>query len=487
MNSLNFSGDYKKDEKTPKLFTPNIYRKPITSNEHEKEGKRTASHSGPHNYVPENAGEPCDDEKETIYRIPASDIDELVQKEALLSEIKKRYESEISEYEEKQKEISELKNKFAQQEKELREKCAILKAATEKTKKSIPREQTEKLEKEISAFEERRLEYEKRLKEFEASRSEYEKELSNHKIRMEELEQKKAAYENDLEQHTKKRSELDEKRRSLEEMISSGEQFTIELNDISYPAVIEEIKSGYYEQLQALNRKRADIETLKSELEDEEEFLAQKRFSIEKAKENIHKELLELGPKTVELDAAIVIYEESVKNHQEKELAFEEKIKAFEKKKIELNAEAENLELQHLQTLKSHEEKEMVLQQRMKDLEQKKAELEGEEENIRSRREDNSRKEEDIKQSLSEMEARRSELERMIGKTNEEIGVHVTIHRQHLDIKKLNNKLEQQLIYIQSLESSVADLKRSLEEAKCDVKKNEVFSQILKQNIELIG
>jgi chromosome segregation ATPase len=487
MSSLNLSGENKKAEKSSKVFTPNIYRKPIVKDEKENEAKHEASTISLMNYVPGNNQNIVSENKIPASSTPRFDVDGFIQKEAQLLEIRSRYESDILEYEEKQKELDELQSKFEEQEKALNIKCAILKSATERAKKAIPKEQTEKLEKEISAFEQKRSEFEIQVKEFESSRLDYEKKFDEYNARMEELSSLRSTYETEFEQYTQKKSELDEKCRYMEEKLSTGEELSIELAEATCPAAIEIIKSGYYAELKELNRKRADIETLKTELHDEESLLVEKRSSIEKIKEHIHTELIELGPKAKELETSIAVYEERVKAHEEKELVFLEKIKALDEKKTELKAEREELRLKHEENIKVYEEKELGFHEDMKALEARKSELEVENDTIMQKREENSRFAEEMEKAFVEMEIRRKELGEMVEKTNREIGINVTIHRQDLDIKKLNNKLEQQTIYIQSLETSVSDLKRSLEEARSDVKKNEVFSNILKQNMELIG
>ncbi|WP_094227031.1 hypothetical protein [Methanolobus psychrotolerans] len=487
MNPLNWSEESKKAEKPSKFFTPNIYRKPIVADEVEKEAKKDVSSAVPQNYVPGKNQNPVQERHEPVYGVPGSDIEDLLQKESLLSEIKQRYESEISEYKEKQKELDELKSNFSDQEKELQNKCAIMKSAIQRSKRSMSSEQMEELEKEIAAFEQKRSEFENQIKEFEDSRLEYETKFAEYSSKMEELSSLRSTYEADFEQYRQKKSELDEMCRSLEEKLSAGEEISIELVDTKYPVAIEIIKSGYYAELKELNRKRADIETRRCQLEDEEIFLNEKLSSLGQIKERIHAELLELGPKTDELEISIAKYEESVNFHKEKELAFQEEVKVLEEKKAELEAETENLRLRYEESVNAHRENELAFQGEVRAFEEKKAGLEADDENLRLRREENARLEESMEKSLVEMEAKRKELEEMVEKTNREIGNHVTIHRQSLDIKKLNNKLEQQAIYIQSLETSVSDLKRCLEEARSDVKKNEVFSQILKQNLELLG
>lgn len=487
MNSSNWSEGKKKSEKSSKVFTPNIYRKPITTDDREKEVTKNVSSSGPQKYISGANSVHTHADQEPVYSVPESEIEYLAQKESVLSDIKKRYESDISDYEEKQKELDELKSQFSEQEKSLRNKCAIMKSAVQRAERAIPPEQTAEVEKKITAFEQKRSEFEVQIKEFEDSRIGYEKELAEYTSKMEELSSLRSTYDSELKQYKQQKNELDEKCRSLEEQLSAGEEISLELSDITHPAAVEVIKSSYYSELKELNRRRADIETLKSELEDEEALLTEKRSSIGIIKENIHTKLAELGPKTDELEASRLKYEEGVRAHKEKEIAFQNEVKALEDKKAELVGEDEKLMLKHEENIQLHKEKELAFQDEMKALKERKTELEAEDEKLRFRSEENTRLEESMEKTLSEMESKRKELEEMVEKTNNEIGNHVTIHRQNLDIKKLNNKLEQQTIYIQSLEKSISGLKMSLEEAKSDVKKNEVFSQILKQNLELIG
>nr|WP_321497797.1 hypothetical protein [uncultured Methanolobus sp.] len=446
MSSFDFSGENKGEgeEKTVKVFTPNIYRKPVVSNKNEKATRMEASsdvqsdtnnNNARYNEAPDTGnGEP-------VYRIPVADIEGLLRKESQLAEIKARYDSEIAEYEDKQKKLDELKENFSVLEKDLNKKCSILGSAIKRAEKAelkVPAES--RRDKNSSVSNSRDIDIEKGMEDIEGeikqlkdSREEYEKQLAEHNVKMEELQALKSSYETEYEEYTNKRSELDGMCRELEQKLAEGEDISLELKDKKCIAALELLKSNYYTELKELNHKRVDIETLRSRLEDEERVIYQKRSSLDEIKEHINKELVEIGPKAEELEVSLADYNE-----------------------------------------------------RMKTLEEKKASYEAEETAIRQKREDNTRLKESMERSVTEMERKRKELEEMIEKTNEEIGIHVTIHRQHIDIRKLNNKLEQQTIYIQNLENSIAELKRELEEAKSDVKKNEVFSLILKQNLELM-
>ncbi|SFM60980.1 hypothetical protein [Methanolobus profundi] len=517
MNSLNLSDESKKAEKTAKVFTPNIYRKPIVKEEMEKEAGNDTTPVAPVNYVPGAVPVQVDQRSSGNHAnvVTGFDFDGFIQKEAQLVEIRKRYELEISEYEAKQKELDDLRSKFSDQEKALNKKCSILKSAMEKADRAIPKEKKEGLENEIAEFEKRRSEFESKVKEFESSRRDHEKEFSEYSSKMEELTSLRSTYDAELEEYSKKKAELDEQCRSLEEKLASGEEISLELAEATCPAAVEVLKESFYAELKELNRKKADIETLRTQLEDDESLLTEKRSSIEKMKGHIQTELSEISNKATELERSVATYEERLKSHEDKELSFQDKVKAFEDMKIEFKAEREKLKLdheekikayektfedmkanfktereqlklKHEENIKAHEEKEHAFHEDMKALEARKAEIRAETEKLGQKREENSKFEAEMENALAEMEAKRKELDEMVEKTNKEIGNHVTIHRQDLDIKKLNNKLEQQTIYIQSLESNVADLKRSLEEARSDFKKNEVFSQILKTNIELM-
>jgi chromosome segregation ATPase len=449
MNSFDPSGENKEEEKNVKVFTPNIYRKPVVSNEREKIPRQEAvadvqndiQNNGQNNNV-KYVSAPETENGEPVYRIPVADIEGLIQKESQLAEIRTRYESGIAEYEEKQKKIDELKEQFSDLEKDLKNKCSILSSAikrAEKAESKIPADSKKKSvpdetgENNTAEIEKGREEIKAELKQLKSSREEYEKQLAEHNTKMEELGALKSAYETEYEEYMNKRSELDGMCRELEQKLSDGEDLSLELKDKKCIAALEVLKSNYYNEFKELNHKRVDIETLRSRLEDEERIVNQKRSSIDEIKEHVNKELVEIGPKAEELEASLADYDE-----------------------------------------------------RMKILEEKKSSYDAEETAIKQKREENTRLKESMERSVAEMERKRKELEEMIEKTNEEIGIHATIHRQHIDIRKLNNKLEQQTIYIQNLETSIAELKRELKEAKSDVKKNEVFSLILKQNLELM-
>ncbi|WP_340820743.1 hypothetical protein [Methanolobus sp. WCC4] len=547
MSSRTLSDGNKKADRSPKVFTPNIYRKPIVKEENE--AASVASSVTPQSYVPrkdqeqgnwpaaDSSGRSDNDPNINSNNIPAFDIDGFVRKEAELLKIRQRYELEIGQYEEKQKELDKLRSEFSEQEKALNKKCAILKSAMERTEKSISKEQKEGLDKEIAEFEQKRSEFEKSLQD-------HEKEYAEYDSGRKELSSLKSAYEAELEEYTQKKAELDKQCRSLEEKFASEDELSIDLAEDICPAAIDALREGYYAELKELNRKRSDIEIVKTQLEDAESLLAEKRSAVERTKGHLQVELTEIGNRAKELENSVATYEENLKVHEEKELSFQDKVKAFEEKrsefkaerekirleheenlkacektfeerkaefkaereklkleheesirtfeetfeakKAEMKAERERLELEHEKHIKEYEEKENVFQQDMRSLEARNTELEAENKRLDQKREDNSKFESEMEKVLAEMEAKRKELDEMVEKTAREIGTQVTIHRQNLDIKKLNTKLEQQSIYIHSLESSIAELKRDLEGAMSDAKKNEVFSQILKTNIELI-
>ncbi len=487
MNSLDWSDEKKKPEKQAQFFIPNIYRKPIERDDDNKELKKDTLSGDELQYVPWGGTANSGEKKQSFYKISKEDIDDIINKETVLSKIKEHYESEIAVYEEKNKEVEDLKVKLYEQKKELEKKCVILSSSIKKAAAIIPKETPEDLEKDIEILEIKHLELQKNAKELEDSKLELQKDLAEYNLKKENFSSLNLTYESELKQYRQKKAELDEKCRDLEEKITSGDDIPFDIDDPMYPAAIKVIRAGYYAELKALKSKYAEIESIKLELEDQEQVLAEKRSSIGTLKEQINAELIGLGPKTEELEASLQRYDKKLKAHKEKETSLQEDVNNFERKKEAFESEQKTLRLEYEEKLKVHTEKEFAFQEKMKVLEEKNAALVIEEESILSKSEENKRLEEDIERNYLDIASKKKELEGMLKKTKDEIGLQVTIHRQHLDIKKLNSKLEQQAFYIQNLEVSVADLKRSLGEARNDVKQNEVFSHILKQNLELIG
>ena len=221
---MNSSEGKKKSEKSSKVFTPNIYRKPIATDDRGKKVPKDVSSSSPQNYMPGDNSAHAPANQESFYSVPESDIESLVQKESVLFEIKKRYEYDISECEKKQKELDELKIQFSEQERVLRNKCVIMKSAVQRAQSSIAPEQTTELEKKITAFEQKRSAFEVQAKEFEDSRFRYEKELAEYSSKMEELASLKSIYNNELKQYKQQKKELDKKWRFLEEELLAAEK-----------------------------------------------------------------------------------------------------------------------------------------------------------------------------------------------------------------------------------------------------------------------
>lgn len=221
---MNSSEGKKKSEKSPGVLTPNIYRKPIAIDNKGKEVTKDVSSSSPQKYIPGNNSVHAPANQESFYSVPESDIEYLVQKESVLFEIKKHYESDINEYEEKQKELDELKSQFSEQERVLRNKCVIMKSAVQRAQRSIPPEQTSELEKKITAFEQKRAAFEVQVKELEDSRIRYEKELAEYSSKMEELASLKSIYKSELKQYKQLKNELDKKCRFLEEELLAAEK-----------------------------------------------------------------------------------------------------------------------------------------------------------------------------------------------------------------------------------------------------------------------
>ncbi|WP_292465323.1 hypothetical protein [Methanolobus sp.] len=183
------------------------------------------------------------------------------------------------------------------------------------------------------------------------------------------------------------------------------------------------------------------------------------------------------------LQASTSLYEEEFRS-------FEERRAALEEQKLSISYEEDVIKQKQseIDSNKSKlESEETKIVSWRSEIESEKASLESELENIRLKREDTSKLESDLESGFNELESRRRELEDLLGTTEKEIGAHITLHRQHLDIRKVNTRLEQQSVYIKSLEDSLKEMQRTLEDAMSDARKQEMFSHILKMNMELSG
>ena len=181
------------------------------------------------------------------------------------------------------------------------------------------------------------------------------------------------------------------------------------------------------------------------------------------------------------LQASVSLYEEEFRSFEERRAALEEQKLSIlgeedviRQKQSEIDMGKRELEAEEAKVISWRSE-----------IESEKASLEAELESIRLKREDTSKLEGELESGFSELESRRKELEDLLGTTEKEIGTHVTLHRQHLDLRKVNARLEQQSVYIKSLEDSLKEMQRTLEDAMSDARKHEMFSHILKMNMEL--
>jgi len=84
-----------------------------------------------------------------------------------------------------------------------------------------------------------------------------------------------------------------------------------------------------------------------------------------------------------------------------------------------------------------------------------------------------------------EVESRKCELVQLRQRTEEEIGKHVTMHRQHLDIRKLDARTDQQSEYIRTLEEEVMELNQKLDKAMADIREMAICSKLLESNLFL--
>lgn len=486
MNSLSWKSP-KTTVKDRQEYTPNIYRKPSVDCD-EPEQKTQSEDSSPEVY--KSKSQPL------TYKSANVGSEELhnkfkvankghAEQDSLLKQMKLSYEQELAEYQEKQDALDTLKKEFSKKESDLNNKCSILRSTILKADEKIP-------EVEVAKLNEERVEFEKEKVSLEQDKAQLALDVSQ--------------YEEELESLLSRKSDIEEKTRLLEEQLSSGNELSLDLSDVEYSAALGIIKSSYYSEMKEINGKRADLESLKLETENEESSVQNRISALNEIREQAKKDFLELKPKIKKLGEMSSDYQSRLEEHERNEQELLEYISKHELEYSSLKEKhAEELnKLSHLKSeclreetslkekmeyitknMEENKQKEDSIVQRSKQLDSKNKELEFELALISSKQKENQRMKENLDHANDELGHKREELDSLRDTLNDDINTHLTIRRQRLDIKKFNKKHEQQSAYIKSLEDNVKELQQLLEEARSNVKKNEIFTQILKTNLEL--
>ncbi|MDW7732750.1 MAG: hypothetical protein SCH66_10030 [Methanolobus sp.] len=265
---------------------------------------------------------------------------------------------------------------------------------------------------------------------------------------------------------------------------------------------LEDIKNTYFRQLDEVEKKRAEIAIGKEEIKKEESLLIEEYERIREAKKLISMEYEELVIKNDELKLAKKEYEKKREDFSKKEkdllsrvCRYELDLGSLEKRKCD------NYRIQRLQYEEelSTSKKEKRLRQTKERLDKKASEIaaqkadlisqelgiEVETEKVERQRKYVEHQNEIMNAREKELESRKDELQKLGQKTENEIGKHTTIHRQHLEIKKLDSRIEQQADYIKGLEDELLETTIRLEVALSELKEMSICSRILEHNIEL--
>ncbi|MDG6243741.1 MAG: hypothetical protein QCH31_05015 [Methanolobus sp.] len=267
---------------------------------------------------------------------------------------------------------------------------------------------------------------------------------------------------------------------------------------------LEDIKAKYFIQLDEIEKQRAEIALKKEQIKSDESMLIGEYRKIHEAKKLISEEYEKLERENELLKVT--------KNEFErKKCIFSEELKQLESliKRYELDNESlQKRKSEHYRILRYQYEEEVVLAKRqkrisrsrsrldkqMKDMLAQKEELASYEMDIEIGNEKIARKREYLKHlndDLSSMEkdiqSREKELSEMEIRTENEIGKHVTIHKQHLNIINKDSRIEQQLAYIKVLEEDIFELKYKLKITSDELAHLKLCSRIFKQTIELLS
>ncbi|TGC11418.1 hypothetical protein [Methanolobus halotolerans] len=277
--------------------------------------------------------------------------------------------------------------------------------------------------------------------------------------------------------------------------------------------MLSDIISRYNVEYALFKQRQSELKELKSVQEKQEYDLVRRKLAAFESGKLLKSEVCRINSLSEELAEKVRGFEENIVNYETDRLSYEEKLrvhteneeklcediskyeselKVHEEKRLELEKLRSSLSgsedaLREKQSEIDRHKKELEIENEsllahQKEVDVQRTELESELESIKSKLEDNKRLEKELETTSNELVSRRRELEGLVETTHKDIGTQVTIHRQHLDIKKMSTKLEQQSVYIQSLKKSLEELQGSLE----DSRKNEVFSEIVQMNIGIL-
>jgi len=507
MNSLNWKSP-KNAAKAGQEFTPNIYRKPCVDS---KDSDQTphSDESSPEVYV--SKPQPLiykseDPGSEQLCGKHDAQGNKNAEQESHLQQLKSSYDQELLEYKEKQAALDDLKKDLSEKQQELTDKCSILKSTILKADDKIPEVEVTKLSDKRAEFENEKISLERQVSQLRSAENEYSEQYKKLESDKEQLALELSQYEEEMSDLLQKKNDIEEKSRLFEEQFNSADDVVLDLDGVECSAMLNLIKSSYYSEIKEINRKRADLGSLKLETENEEISLQNRISTLDEVREQTKKDILELKPKIKELDELSADYWSRSEEHERNEkslleavakyelehAALEEKrvddIKKLSDLKNEFILEESLLKEKIASIAKSREEnkaKEDSITLKSKQLETKEQELDFELAILNSKQQENQRMTGNIEHANAELEYKRKELASLRETLSEDINMHVTIRRQQLDIKKINKRMGQQSTYIRSLEDTVKELQISLEDARSDVRKNEVFTQILKSNLEL--
>jgi chromosome segregation ATPase len=265
---------------------------------------------------------------------------------------------------------------------------------------------------------------------------------------------------------------------------------------------LEDTKNTYFRHLDEIEKKRAEIAMLKQEIKSDESIIVEEYGKIREAKKLISMEYEELLVKNEELRL-------SKKEFEKRREEFSRKEKDLQSRVDKYNIDFDSLEKrksEHYSILRSQLEQELAIHKKQERLEKVQSRLDRREQKIAARKAElvsmdigidveNEKVErkrtyvdhllETLNDREMEVESRKCELVQVRQKTEEEIGKYVTMHRQHLDIRKLDARTDQQSEYIRSLEEEVQDLSQKLDKAMVDLKEMAICSKLLERNLYL--
>jgi chromosome segregation ATPase len=265
---------------------------------------------------------------------------------------------------------------------------------------------------------------------------------------------------------------------------------------------LENIKKTYFRQLDEVEKKRAEIAMAKEEIRSDESLIVEEYSKIREAKKLISAEYEELLIKNDELRLSKKEFEKRREDFLKKDKDLKSRVDRYE---LDL-ASIEERKNEHYRVLREQLENELdncrrqkridrvtkILDRKEQKIVAKKAELASwdmdidvESEKIERKRNYVNHLYEKLNSREQEVESRKCELIALKQKTEDEIGKHVTMNRQSMDIRRLEALTEQQYEYIGALEEEVMELNKKLDKAMDDLKEMSVYSKLFERNLHL--